>query len=125
MFRALIVLKYSKWLCQTRCFSLYFRMYFIKSLYFREKSIWIILVFYLEENLKEFSLHFKLILCSLWQLQNNFLTVLHNVRQIQNELEIVGCFVFQLSAKRETSGEKSRQLRDAQQDARDKMEVRL
>lgn len=30
---------------------------------------------------------------------------------------------FQLSAKRETSGEKSRQLRDAQQDARDKMEV--
>lgn len=61
----------------------------------------------------------------MWHLQNNFLTVLHSVRQIQNELEIVGCFVFQLSAKRETSGEKSRQLRDAQQDARDKMEVRL
>lgn len=37
---------------------------------------------------------------------------------------MVGCLVFQLSAKRETSGEKSRQLRDAQQDARDKMEVR-
>lgn len=31
----------------------------------------------------------------------------------------------QLSAKRETSGEKSRQLRDAQQDARDKMEVKI
>lgn len=33
--------------------------------------------------------------------------------------------ILQLSAKRETSGEKSRQLRDAQQDARDKMEVKI
>lgn len=31
--------------------------------------------------------------------------------------------VFQLSTKRETCGDKSRQLRDAQQDARDKVEV--
>lgn len=35
------------------------------------------------------------------------------------------CILLQLSAKRETSGEKSRQLRDAQQDARDKMEVKM
>lgn len=32
-------------------------------------------------------------------------------------------FVLQLSSKRETCGDKSRQLRDAQQDARDKVEV--
>lgn len=31
---------------------------------------------------------------------------------------------FQLSSKRETCGDKSRQLRDAQQDARDKVEVK-
>lgn len=33
-------------------------------------------------------------------------------------------FFVQLSSKRETCGDKSRQLRDAQQDARDKVEVR-
>lgn len=33
-------------------------------------------------------------------------------------------FVSQLSTKRETCGDKSRQLRDAQQDARDKVEVK-
>ena len=32
--------------------------------------------------------------------------------------------LLQLSSKRETCGDKSRQLRDAQQDARDKVEVR-
>lgn len=35
------------------------------------------------------------------------------------------CLCFpQLSSKRETCGDKSRQLRDAQQDARDKVEVK-
>lgn len=38
-------------------------------------------------------------------------------------LNFMFLFMFQLSSKRETCGDKSRQLRDAQQDARDKVEV--
>lgn len=39
-------------------------------------------------------------------------------------INILCIFFVQLSSKRETCGDKSRQLRDAQQDARDKVEVK-
>lgn len=39
-------------------------------------------------------------------------------------INIIIIIFLQLSSKRETCGDKSRQLRDAQQDARDKVEVK-
>lgn len=53
----------------------------------------------------------------------NLTCFLHGKKRQNLATYTIGYVFVQLSAKRETSGEKSRQLRDAQQDARDKMEV--